>query len=475
MIRCRFAPSPTGHLHVGGVRTALFNWLFARSQNGKYILRIEDTDVERSQEVFQEEIFRSLRWCGLDWDEGPEIGGEYGPYRQGERSANGIYMEFARDLVRNRRAYYAEYDKSDFSTVLRTSYDEPAKNNDDNVWTIKMKVPISGVTAFEDLLKGNIEFRNDILEDFVIIKSSGFPTYNFAVVVDDHMMEISHVLRGEDHISNTPKQQIIYDALGLTPPGFMHIPLILGYDRAPLSKRHGTTSVRHFRDQGYLSRALMNYLALLGWAIDEEIFDYHDKVKDFDPGSISNKPVVFDYEKLEWINGKHLRLLNPSELLGEFNSWLNNTSRTQLLEQLQNEPAFSEQVLLMCREKVNTFHQLFEFALPFFDDDLEYEANYVEKFLGQTWTEDLIESAIRRFQENLDWSIEGTEKVIRDIAEEKHTSKKNTFQTLRGAVTGRLVTPGLFETYSALGRERVLHRLNNLLDINEELSHEARP
>ncbi len=471
MIRCRFAPSPTGHLHVGGVRTALFNWLFARSQNGSYILRIEDTDAERSDNLYEQEIVQSLRWCGLDWDEGPEIGGDYGPYRQSERAAEGIYTGFAKSLVKSKRAYYAVYDESDRERIVATTYDEPLS---EPVWTIKMKVPEDGVTAFEDLLKARIEFRNETMDDFVIIKSSGFPTYNFAVVVDDHLMKITHVLRGEDHISNTPKQLMIYDALGLNPPGFMHIPLILGYDRAPLSKRHGTTSVRHFRDLGYLSRALMNYLALLGWTVDEEIFDYHDKVKDFDPGSISNKAVVFDYEKLEWMNGKHLRLLNPLELISEFSSWLQFSSRTDLAEQLNRDRDFSSQVLLMCREKVNTLQQLVEFSMPFFDDDLEYEAAYVEKYLGQPWTEGLIESAIRRFSDNIDWSIRGTEKVIRDLAEEKHTSKKNTFQTLRGAVTGRLVTPGLFETYAVLGKERVVNRLTNLLDMNEELSDEAR-
>lgn len=472
MVRCRFAPSPTGHMHVGGVRTALFNWLFARNQGGSFILRIEDTDTERSTRESEEQIINSLRWCGLNWDEGPDIGGKYGPYRQSERTKAGLYKRYADELVKNNHAYYAIYHKDDPKTVIKTTTEEPTDLGEEYTYAVNFKVPKEGETTFEDLLKGNMVFKNETFDDFVIIKSNGFPTYNFAVVIDDHLMEITHVFRGEDHLSNTPKQLMIYDAFGWKAPTFMHIPLILGNDRSPLSKRHGHTSVDYFRREGYLSTALMNYLALLGWSVDEEIFDFRDKIRDFDPRSISNKAVIFDYEKLEWINGKHLRVIPLEELMTEFELWLRYTEKFDFYEKLLKDPEYSKQVISICREKINTMSQLLDFSAPFFSDELEYESRFVDKYLKKSWSTEVLEAAIRRFEENDDWSIEGVEKVIRDVSEEKHTSKKNTFQTIRGAVTGRLVTPGLFETVAVLGKEKTLERLEATLDLAESLKDE---
>ncbi|AFK07519.1 glutamyl-tRNA synthetase [Mesotoga sp. HF07.pep.5.2.highcov] len=465
MVRCRFAPSPTGNLHVGGVRTALFNWLFAKNQNGSFVLRIEDTDTERSEKRFEDQILSSMKWCGLNWSEGPDIGGEYGPYRQSERVALGFYDKYAQELVERGHAYYAVYKKSNQEDVLRISMEMPDISGDE-VYTIKFRIP-EGKTEFSDLSKGKMSFENENFSDFIIIKSNGFPTYNFAVVVDDHMMDITHVFRGEDHLTNTPRQIMIYRALDWEPPTFMHIPLILGSDRAPLSKRHGHTSVDHFREEGYLSVGLMNYLALLGWTVDEEIFDYHEKVKDFIPSDISNKGVVFDYEKLEWINGKHLRLLDPEELMIQFGLWLKFTGRFDYYAIIESDQFYSREVLTMCREKINTLEQLFDFSAPFFSDELDYQEEYVSKYLQNNWSKDLISAAIRKFEDSLDWSVEGVEKTVRELADEKIASKKNTFQTLRGGVTGRLVTPGLFETISVLGRDRVLERLENLLEMIE--------
>jgi len=466
MVRCRFAPSPTGNLHVGGVRTALFNWLFAKNQSGNFVLRIEDTDTERSEKKFEDQIFASMKWCGLDWSEGPDIGGPYGPYRQSERVELGIYDRFARELVEKGAAYYAVYHRDDPENVLRTSNERPTDLSADETCTIKFKIP-AGVTEFFDLSKGDMSFENENFGDFVIVKSNGFPTYNFAVVVYDHLMEITHVFRGEDHLTNTPRQIMMYSALGWEHPVFMHIPLILGSDRAPLSKRHGHTSVDHFRSEGYLSVGLMNYLALLGWTVDQEIFDYHEKVKDFVPSDISNKGVVFDYEKLEWINGKHMRLMEPERLLAEFGLWLKYTGRFDYYASVESEPFYALEVISMCREKINTIEQLYDFSIPFFSEEIDYQEEYVVKYLENGWSKDLIAAAIRRFEGADDWSVEGVERVIRDIAEEKITSKKNTFQLLRGGVTGRLVTPGLFETISILGRDRVLDRLENLLELVE--------
>ncbi|MGC9321054.1 MAG: glutamate--tRNA ligase, partial [Kosmotogaceae bacterium] len=465
MVRCRFAPSPTGNLHVGGVRTALFNWLFAKNQNGSFVLRIEDTDTERSEKIFEDQILSSLKWCGLDWSEGPDIGGDFGPYRQSERVELGFYDRYAQELIERGLAYYAVYSKSDQENILRTSAELP-ELADDEVYTVKFKIPI-GKTHFSDLSKGEMTFENENFSDFIIIKSNGFPTYNFAVVVDDHMMDITHVFRGEDHLTNTPRQIMIYRALNWEPPTFMHIPLILGSDRAPLSKRHGHTSVDHFRREGYLSVGLMNYLALLGWTVDQEIFDYHEKVRDFIPSDISNKGVVFDYEKLEWINGKHLRLLEPEELIVQFELWLKFTGRFDYYARIEADQFYSREVLTMSREKINTLEQLFDFSAPFFSDEVDYEEDYVVKYLHNEWSKDLISAAIRKFEDALDWSVEAVEKTVRELAEEKITSKKNTFQTLRGGVTGRLVTPGLFETISVLGRDRVVERLESLLEMIE--------
>ncbi|HDM70249.1 MAG TPA: glutamate--tRNA ligase, partial [Thermotogales bacterium] len=246
-VRVRFAPSPTGYLHVGGVRTALFNWLFARKNGGKFILRIEDTDLERSSSEYERIILDSLRWCELDWDEGPDVGGDFGPYRQSERKKMGIYDEIARILVESKNAYYAVHDLEDPKKVMLKAdrYPTEYKERGHDI-TVKFHVKPERI-SFHDILKGEVTFDLSKMDDFVIVKSNGYPTYNFAVVVDDWKMRITHVIRGEDHLSNTPKQLIIYEALGIKPPEFMHIPLILGHDRSPLSKRHGGTSVDYFR------------------------------------------------------------------------------------------------------------------------------------------------------------------------------------------------------------------------------------
>lgn len=473
MIRCRFAPSPTGHLHVGGVRTALFNWLFARSNDGKFILRIEDTDVERSTKDFEEQILMSLRWCGLDWDEGPDIKGLNSSYRQSERNDQGIYLNYAEKLINEGSAYYAIYDPNDRSKIVKKT-STISDNDYCNNYTINLKCEKSGEILFTDLLKGEMSFRKDTINDFIIMKSNGLPTYNFAVVIDDHLMKVTHVIRGEDHLSNTPRQLMVYKALGWEPPKFMHIPLILGHDRTPLSKRHGHTSVEFFRNEGYLSKGLMNYLALLGWTVDEEIFDFKNKINEFSLKSISNKPVIFDYEKLEWVNGKQLRGMEISDLLIEYGNWLKYVGNTDMYSKMTDDQSYAKDVIDICKPKVNTLMQLYEFSTPFFTKELDFENNFVEKFMKKEWIIPLLERAIERFDNNNDWSIKGTEKVVRDLAEEKITSKKNTFQCIRGAVTGRLVTPGLFETLAVLGKTRVLDRLNNTLDMAEQIQEDEK-
>lgn len=455
-VRVRFAPSPTGYLHVGGARTALFNWLYARKNGGKFILRIEDTDTERSTRESEEMIMRDLKWLGLTWDEGPDIGGDFGPYRQSERLD--LYREFAEKLIENGNAYFAVYDKDDPKKVLYTSTQRPS---DGNVYTIVFKVPKNKIISYDDMLKGTIEFSTEYMEDFIIFKSNGFPVYNYAVVIDDHTMNITHVLRGEDHISNTPKQILIYEALGSQPPEFMHIPLILGADKTPLSKRHGATAVEHFRREGYLAKALVNYLAILGWSVDEEIFDYVEKVNSFSPEQISNKNVVFDYQKLEWVNGKHMKMLSSEQMYEQFLDWQRFTG---------NDKKVPENVFEICKEKVNTLKQLYEFALPFIEEEYEYSDDYVEKFLKKPEARGIIQSALQEFSALDEYTIENVEATLRKIASTLQIGTNKVFQTIRGALLGKLVTPGLFESIVVLGKEETKRRLLRTLQKVDSLS-----
>lgn len=454
-VRVRFAPSPTGHLHVGGARTALFNWLFARKNYGKFILRIEDTDTERSTRESEQMIIEDMKWLGLHWDEGPDIGGEYGPYRQSERLE--IYKRYAYELVDKGYAYFAIYDKTDPKKLIEVSTVEP-KSSDS--FTITFKVPESKTISFNDMLKGTIEFSTEHMEDFIILKSNGYPVYNYAVVVDDHFMGITHVLRGEDHISNTPKQLLLYEAFGWEPPKFMHIPLILGSDKTPLSKRHGATAVGHFRKEGYLPKALVNYLAVLGWSVDEEIFDFTKKIESFSPEKISNKNVVFDYQKLEWLNGKHMRMLTTEELIEQFNNWRKFTD---------SPFEIPKEVIEISKEKVNTLKQLYEFSLPFVDENYEYTEEYIEKFLKKPEARIILEKALSKFSELTIYTIQSVENVLRNTAAELELGTNKVFQTIRGALLGRLVTPGLFESIVVLGKHKTIKRLIRTLEYQNTL------
>ncbi|MFC1848428.1 glutamate--tRNA ligase, partial [Chloroflexota bacterium] len=325
-IRVRFAPSPTGHPHIGNIRTALFNWLFARHHGGTFILRIEDTDQTRKVEGALESILESLRWLGLDWDEGPETGGDYGPYFQSERL--GLYHKRFQQLLDSDHAYrcycsterlaqmrdeMAERKESVRSYDRRCRYLSPAERvqfeSQGIAPVIRFKVPLEGQTTFHDLIKGDITFDNSELDDIVLLKSDGYPTYHLANIVDDHLMEISHVMRADEWLSSTPRHVLLYQALGWEPPQFAHLPMILGPDKAKLSKRHGATSIVEYRDQGYLPQAMMNFLAMLGWSLDDktEIFSAEELVQHFSIDRISKAPAVFNRDKLDWINGLYIR------------------------------------------------------------------------------------------------------------------------------------------------------------------------
>ena len=327
-VRVRFAPSPTGSLHIGGARTALFNLLYARHMGGSFVLRVEDTDTERSTEESAQAIVKGLRWLGLDWDEGPEKGGEYGPYYQSQRLH--LYDEAIKKLVDEGKAYYCyctpeeldERRKAAMAAGKPPKYDGKCRNltleerkkleAEGRKPAIRLKVPQEGQTVVEDLIRGTVVFENYVLDDFIMVKSNGIPTYNFACVIDDTGMNITHIIRAEEHLSNTPKQILVYDALGYEVPQFAHVPMILAPDRSKLSKRHGATSVEEFRDQGYMAQSIINYLTLLGWSPEgnEEIFDLEKSIREFSLDRVNKTAAIYDVKKLAWINGHYMRGLD---------------------------------------------------------------------------------------------------------------------------------------------------------------------
>jgi glutamyl-tRNA synthetase/nondiscriminating glutamyl-tRNA synthetase len=331
-MRVRFAPSPTGQLHVGNARTALFNWLLARHCGGTFVLRIEDTDLERSTREWEQAIIDDLRWLGLTWDEGPDVGGDAGPYRQSERLA--LYARYASELIASGAAYYCfcspeQLERAREEMVRRgeaprypgtcrgiTRDEAAARLGAGERAVVRLRVPSGREVAFDDLLRGRIAVQTDLIGDPVLLRSDGTPAYNYAVVIDDALMRITHVIRGEDHVSNTPRQLLLYEALGWTPPAFAHLPLVLGPDHAPLSKRHGATSVAEFRRKGYLPEALVNYLALIGWSPGEnrEIAPLEDLVARFELTKVSHSAGVFDEDKLAWINRHYLRQCDARRL-----------------------------------------------------------------------------------------------------------------------------------------------------------------
>ncbi len=469
MIRVRFAPSPTGFLHVGGVRTALFNWMFARKTGGKFLLRIEDTDTIRSSETFEKQIYQSLRWCGLDWDEGPDQPGLCGPYRQMDRFRQGVYQEYFQKLLKQEKAHFVIYSKENPKEEIATSIEYPNQYmSKGHEITIRFPIP-SGQTQFEDLLKGNMVYENDVIEDFLLMKSNGIPVYNFAAVVDDHLMGITHVIRGEDHLSNTPKQLLLYHAFGWEPPQFMHIPLILGSDRTPLSKRHGGTSVDYFKQSGYLSDGLMNYLALLGWSVDdEEVFLFSERVNDFSLSKMTNRSVIFDYRKLQWINGQHLRKFALHKLEPLYSQWVKDTRMDLEIHGSFDRVStdMKESVLAICRDKINTLEALHEFALPFLSDDDEfpYEPEYVQKYRDHPIAFQILQSFIEEL-DRVPFSVEGIENALRQTAERTGEGTKKVFQTVRGAITGRLITPGLYDSIHVMGKEKCFRRIQRTMSL----------
>ena len=415
-------------MHVGGARTALFNWLYARRHGGKFILRIEDTDVERSQAEMVTGILDGLRWLGIDWDEGPGVEGPHAPYFQSLRLDR--YRAAAKQLLDSGQAF-------------------------EDGGAIRFKVP-PGKTQFVDSVHGPIEFDNEHIESFVILRSDTHPTYHLSVVVDDIDMAITHVVRGDDHISNTPKQVLLYNAFGKTPPAFAHVPLIMGPDKQRLSKRHGATSVMEYETQGYIPEAMFNFLALLGWGTgsNDEMFTREELIQRFNLEGISGGNAVFNTEKLDWFNHQHLLRLSSHELIARLMPVFDAAGY------LTNDLAWLDRVLALLRPRAKKLTEFVEQARPFFVAPSEYDADGVKKHLSAPGTADHIRALRGAFSGLEDWSEAALEKALRDLAEQRAIKAGMLIHGTRIAMTGRMVSPGLFEMLVLIGRESVLRRLD---------------
>jgi glutamyl-tRNA synthetase len=475
MVRVRFAPSPTGYLHVGGARTALFNWLFARRQGGVLVLRIDDTDVERSSAEMVDGILDGLRWLGLDWDEGPKIGGAYGPYFQSERLDR--YRAMAERLVGQGDAYYCyctadelkarraaaeegeggwQYDR----TCSRLTPDEIAGRERARIpRAIRFKVPDEPI-RFDDLVHGPIEVAGAHVEDFVVLRSDGHPTYHLSVVCDDVEMAITHVVRGDDHISNTPKQILLYRAAGAVVPQFAHVPLILGPDRKRLSKRHGATSVMEYARQGFLPEAMVNFLALLGWSPggDRELFSRDELAGAFALEGVSGGNAVFNPEKLDWFNQQHIARLAPDALALRLKPLLEAADLWRD-EYLGDRHAWFFAVLALLTPRAK---RLGDFALQgrfFFTDTVEYDPAAVEQHLRVAGMDAHLSALDTALQGLSTFDSGSIEAALRATASARGVKAATLIHSTRVAVTGKTVSPGLFDVLALLGRDTVHRRL----------------
>ena len=481
--RVRFAPSPTGYLHVGGARTALFNWLYARAHGGTFVLRIEDTDAERSSDEMIDGILDGLRWLGLDWDEGPEVGGPHGPYFQSARLDR--YREAAERLVAEGRAYYC------YCTPDRLRHERELAEARGEAWqydracqalppervaeleragtprVVRFAVP-PAQTAFDDRVHGHIEFDSRHLEDFVVLRSDQHPTYHLSVVVDDVDMGITHVIRGDDHISNTPKHLLLFDALGAAPPVFAHVPLILGADKKRLSKRHGATSVTEYRAQGYLPGAMVNFLALLGWSPgdDSELMSTTELVKRFSLDGVSGGNAVFDATKLDWMNGQYIAKLPVEELAAAVEPLLAGTdpapTGAMFAQEGSGGPAL-HRLLDLLRPRVKRLTDFVEQARPFLVETVDYESEAVAKHLTSPGLADHV-SALSAALGALDTFDEAqVEAAVRGTAAARGIKAGLLIHATRVALTGRMTSPGIFEVLVLLGRARSVDRLDRLV------------
>ena len=481
-VRVRFAPSPTGKLHIGGARTAIYNWAFARANGGTFILRIDDTDPTRSTDENTQVILRAMRWLGLDWDEGPEVGGDYGPYFQTERLD--VYRDAARKLVDEGRAYYcfctpekleadrkAAQERHDpFQGYQRTCRDiDPAEAqrrvDAGEPYTIRIKVPQDrGDVVVHDAVHGDVTFNARELDDFIIFRSDGTPTYNFATVVDDADMGITHLIRGDDHLSNTPRQVMVYEALGAPVPVFAHISMILGADGKKLSKRHGATSVEEYRDAGYLSDAFVNYLALLGWALDGEttIVPRDVLASRFSLDHVSKNPATFDPEKLDWVNGQYLQAMDDSTFSSEVLMPQLVAAGLETEGAPAHDSAWYDLLSSLLKPRTTLAPQVVEKARFLYEGD---EVTLDEKSVSKNIAKEGVSTCLEASREALEaidadgWHAEAIDAALEELPERLGVGKRKVFQAVRVAECGNQVSPPLGASMELLGRDASLARL----------------
>ncbi len=479
MVRVRFAPSPTGFLHIGLVRTAVFNWLFARKNKGKFIIRIEDTDEERSFEESIKIILDGISWLGLDWDEGPIVGGNYGPYAQSQRQH--IYKEYINKLLENGSAYKCFCSEEEINRKREEAqknkkpykYDRKCLNSDvskfintEQNFAIRFKVP-DGETSFNDLIRGKVKFSNSTIGDFIIARSDGKPTYNLCVAVDDYLMKISHVIRGEDHISNTPKQIMIYNALKVNIPEFAHIPLTLSANGAKLSKRSGEASFQKYIDEGFLPEAMLNFIVFLGWNIGKgdtrEILSKDELIKEFSLSGISSASATFNLSKLEWLNGKYIRASSSNTIVEKAIPFL---IRSKLIseETLLAEKDKIANIILLFKDRLKKFSEICELSNYFFLDDIEYDEKAVKKFLKTTNIKNILEDLLNLLSSISEFTLEELKSKIEKYIIDSNLKLGEVLQPLRVCITGKDASPPLYDVLYLLGKEKVLKRLKFVLD-----------
>lgn len=477
MVRVRFAPSPTGYLHIGNARTALFNYLFARRNNGSFILRIEDTDRERSAKEYETALMEDLKWFGIDWDEGPDVGGDFDPYRQMDRLD--IYRELSEKLLKEGKAYKCYCTKEEIDERNRqagrnesSGYDNHCRDltaedaakfeNEGRKPALRFRFPQKTVKV-NDLIRGEVTFESGHIPDFVIMKPDGMPVFHFAVVVDDYLMKITHVVRGEDHLSNTPKHIALFEALGAPVPQFAHMSMTLGPDKTRLSKRHGATSVRAYKDEGYLPEAFFNYISLLGWGAEnsQDIFSKEELIQVFSIERCQKASAVFDPDKLLWMNGYYMRKTTPERILELSKPFLEKSG--VIKDGLSAEQVeYLEKAVALEQEKIKLLKEV-PYHIGFFVKNPDYEEKAVNKYLTEAGKKVLAE-LLPALEGCKEWTIAGLEGAVRSFCEEKGYKPGDVFHPVRVAVSGKTKGPGLFEMLELLGSEKVTERIKRFTE-----------
>jgi glutamyl-tRNA synthetase len=466
--------------HIGNIRTALFNWLFARHHGGKFIVRVEDTDQARLVPGSIEAMLDGLRWLNIDWDEGPEVGGPFGPYFQSERLD--IYHDLAERLVSQGNAYHcyctqkppAQDDDKQRDRRVSASADcqcrdltqeEIAKlSSEQESNVVRFAMPKEGITRVKDLIRGEVEWRNETLNDFIILKSDGFPTYHLAVVADDHLMEISHVMRAEEWLPSTPRHLQLFEALGFEPPQFAHLPMIMGPDRAKLSKRHGATAIGEYKDAGILPDALLNFMVLLGWSLDDktDVVTAQTVIENFTLDRITKSSAIFDQDKLQWMNGMYIRELTAEQLAGKMVPFL---ERDLPKDMLPVDQEYLGKIAPLLQERMKSLEESADSTSYFFQANEQFDIDtLVQKGMDRDSTLSALKAAFDDLDSADDYAPDKLEEMLTATGEKLSLSRRQFFGVLRVAATGRAVSPPLFEMMEVLGKDRTVSRVKNALE-----------